>query len=198
MTPLLSVAAALIDSGDRVRFLTGERYRNEVIDTGAEFLPLPADADYDDRDMDAAFPGRQGLSGPAGIRYDMTEIFLKPVPAQLRAVRAALEAERTDAILSESMFAGAAVLSGLPRSERPLLVNLGILPLALAHPDVAPYGLGIPPLRGPLGRLRNALLSTVAQKGIFAPVQRYADEIAFAETGRRLSRFFLDWPAGSD
>lgn len=198
VTPLLSVAAALVEAGDRVRFLTGARYRDDVLAAGAEFLPLPAEADYDDRDMDAAFPGRRGLTGPAGIRYDMTEIFLKPVPAQLRAVRAALDAEPTDAILSESMFAAAAVLTGLPREERPLLINLGILPLALKHPDVAPYGLGIPPMRGPLGRLRNALLSTVAEKGIFAPVQRYADEIAVAETGRGLSRFFLDWPAGSD
>jgi len=198
VAPLLSVAAALVAAGDRVRFLSGARYRDEVLATGAEFLPLPPEADYDDRDMDAAFPGRRGLKGPAGIRYDMIEIFLRPVPAQLRAVREAIAAEPVDAVLAESMFAAAAVLSGLPRSQRPLLVNLGIVPLALAHPDVAPFGLGVKPLPGPLGRLRNALLSLSAQKGVFAPVQRYADEIARTETGRPLSRFFLDWPAGAD
>lgn len=198
VTPLLAVAASLVAAGDRVRFLTGSRYREQVLATGADFLPLPAEADYDDRDMDAAFPGRRGLKGPAGIRYDMIEIFLKPVPAQLRAVREAIAAEPTDAILAESMFAGAAVLSGLPRSQRPLLVNLGILPLALKHPDVAPYGLGVKPIRGPLGRLRNAVLTTAAERGVFAPVQRFADEICRAETGKSLSRFFLDWPAGAD
>lgn len=198
VAPLLAVASSLVAAGDRVRFLTGARYREAVLSTGADFLPLPADADYDDRDMDAAFPGRRGLSGPAGIRYDMIEIFLKPVPAQLRAVREALAAEPADALLAESMFAGAAVLSGLPRGERPLLVNLGIVPLALKHPDVAPFGLGIRPLPGPIGRLRNAVLTTIAEKGVFAPVQRFADGIARAETGRGLSRFFLDWPAGAD
>lgn len=198
VTPLLAVSAALVSAGDRVRFLTGARYRDEVLATGAEFLPLPAEADYDDHDMDAAFPGRRGLTGPAGIRYDMIEIFLRPVPAQLRAVREALAAEPTDAVLAESMFAAAAVLSGVPREERPLLVNLGILPLALKHPDVAPYGLGIAPMRGPLGRLRNAALTAVAEKGVFAPVQRFAQEIAIAETGHELPRFFLDWPAGAD
>src|SRR6478735_11082378 len=100
VTPLLAVAEALVAAGDRVRFLTGARYRDDVTATGAEFLPLPPEADYDDRDMDAAFPGRRGLRGPRGIRYDMIEIFLKPVPAQLRALRAAIEAEPTDAVLA--------------------------------------------------------------------------------------------------
>lgn len=198
VTPLLAVAEALVDAGDRVRFLTGARYRDDVVATGAEFLPLPAEADYDDRDMDAAFPGRRGLKGPRGIRYDMIEIFLKPVPAQLRALRAAIVAEGTDTVLAESMFGAAAVLSGLPRAERPLIVNLGIVPLAMKHPDVAPFGLGIKPMPGAIGRLRNALLAASAEKGVFAPVQKYADAIARAETGRGLDRFFLDWPAGAD
>lgn len=198
VTPLLAVARSLLAVGDRVRFLTGERYREDVVATGADFLPLPAEADFDDRDVDAAFPGRRGLRGPAGIRYDMIEIFLRPVPAQLRAVRAAIAAEPTDALLAESMFAAAAVLTGLPRAERPLIVNLGIVPLALKHPDVAPFGLGIPPRPGALGRLRNALLTVGAEKHVFAPVQRFADTVARAETGRPLPRFFLDWPAGAD
>lgn len=198
VAPLLAVAAALVAAGDRVRFLTGARYREEVLATGAEFLPLPAEADYDDRDLDAAFPGRLGRTGPDGIRYDMIEVFLRPVPAQLRAVREAIAAEPVDAVLAESLFAAAAVLCGIPRSQRPLLVNLGIVPLALAHPDVAPFGLGVKPLPGPVGRLRNALLSLSVRKGVFAPVQRCADEIARAETGRPLPRFFLDWPAGAD
>ncbi|WP_448808521.1 nucleotide disphospho-sugar-binding domain-containing protein [Agromyces bauzanensis] len=198
VTPLLAVAEALVAAGDGVRFLTGTRYRDQVAATGAEFLPLPAEADYDDRDMDASSLGRRGLKGPAGIRHDMIEIFLKPVPAQLRAVRAAIAAEPTDAVLAESMFGAASVLTGMPRAERPLVVNLGIVPLALKHPDVAPFGLGIKPMSGPIGRLRNAVLTAATERGVFAPVQRFADEIARAVTGRGLSRFFLDWPAGAD
>ncbi|WP_010541266.1 nucleotide disphospho-sugar-binding domain-containing protein [Dietzia alimentaria] len=198
VTPLLSIAQSLVGAGDRVRFLTGERYRDEVVGTGADFLPLPPEADYDDRDIDAAFPGRRGLRGPAGVRYDMIEIFLRPVPAQLSAVRAALAAEPTDVILAESMFAAAAVLTGVPREQRPLVVNLGIVPLAVKHPDVAPFGLGIPPRPGMVGRLRNRLLSVGAEQVVFRPIQRYANEIARSEIGRDLPRFFLDWPAGAD
>src|SRR5690348_16556412 len=92
LTPLLAVTRHLVASGHRVRFLTGARYRGAVEAAGAEWLPLPAEADYDDRDMDAAFPGRVGLSGPAGIRYDLREIFLRPGAAQLAAVDAAIAA----------------------------------------------------------------------------------------------------------
>jgi MGT family glycosyltransferase len=96
------------------------------------------------------------------------------------------------------MFAAAAVLTGIPRAERPLVVNLGIVPLSLKHHDVAPFGLGVKPMPGALGRLRNAVLTTVAEKAIFAPVQHFADEIARVETGRPLRGFFLDWPSRAD
>lgn len=198
VTPLLAVGQALIAAGDRVRFLTGARYRAQVEAIGAEFVPLPAESDFDDSDIDAAFPGRRGLRGPAGIRFDMIEIFLKPASAQLRALRAAMASEPTDAVLAESMFAGAALLCALPAAERPLVANLGIVPLALKHPDVAPFGLGVKPMTGPIGRLRNAILTAGAEKVVFAPVQRFADEIAKREIGMPLQRFFLDWPAGAD
>src|SRR5690606_3209191 len=80
VTPLLPVAQTLVDAGHRVRFLTGDRYRDAVEQTGAEYLPLPDGADFDDRRIDEQFPGRVGLTGPAGIRYDMIELFLRPVP----------------------------------------------------------------------------------------------------------------------
>ena len=111
--PLLRVAEELVRNGHRVRFLTGSRYRERVEETGARWLPLSPEADYDDRDMDEAFPGRRGRTGVAGIRWDLREIFLKPAPAQLADIDAALAAEPADAVLAESMFAGAMLLQTL-------------------------------------------------------------------------------------
>ena len=56
----------------------------------AEFLPLPQDADYDDTDLDAAIPQRDGLKGPEGIRYDISNKFSRPSLSQLAAVKEAL------------------------------------------------------------------------------------------------------------
>jgi MGT family glycosyltransferase len=196
VTPLLAVARHLVGEGHRVRFLTGARYRARVEATGATFLPLPREADFDDRDLDTAFPGRVGRTGVAGIRYDLCTVFLAPAGAQLAAVDAAIEAEPVDAVLAETLFAGAAAL--LCRPERPRVVNLGILPMSVRHPDVAPTGLGIRPMRGPFGRLRNAFLTAVSDRIVFAPVQRYAERVFFSATGRAIDGPVLDWTARAD
>ena len=69
---------------------------------------------------------------------------------------AAHAAEPADALLTDPAFAGGAFLLGHPLGERPPLVVCGVIPLMIASRDTAPYGMGLTPLRGPLGRLRNA------------------------------------------
>lgn len=197
VTPLLAVSRALAERGHRVHFLTGERYLERAAATGAATLRLPAEADYDDTDMDVAFPGRVGLTGPAGIRYDMTEIFLRPARAQLVAMDAAVRGLGIDVVLAESLFLGAAFFVSRPGATRPALLNLGIVPLGVKSRDTAPFGLGIPPRPGALGRLRNAALTTVAEKFVFAPVQRAALRVG-EETGTGLGGFVLDWPSLAD
>jgi MGT family glycosyltransferase len=198
VTPLLAVARHLVARGHRVRFLTGARYRGAVEATGSAFVPLPADADYDDTDMDAAFPGRVGLKGPAGIRYDLSTIFLKPGPSQLSAIDAALGSEHTDAVLVESLFIGSVFLLSRPRASRPPVINLGIVPLGLDSVDTAPFGLGVAPRPGFAGRLRNRMLKLVAEKVIFRPVQQQAERMVKETTGTRLTHFFMSSAAMAD
>jgi UDP:flavonoid glycosyltransferase YjiC (YdhE family) len=49
VTPLLSVARHLVARGDRVSFITGARFADVVTATGATHVPLPTEADFDDR-----------------------------------------------------------------------------------------------------------------------------------------------------
>jgi len=196
--PLLAVSRYLVERGHRVRFLTGYRYRGAVEDTGATWLPLPDGADYDDRNMDAAFPGRVGLTGPAGIRYDLEHIFIEPAPLQVAAVDAAVAEERTDALLVESMFIGALPILHRPRTVRPAVVNLGILPLGISSVDTAPFGLGIPPLGGPAGRVRNRLLRVFAEKAVFAPLQKAAGRVVAELEHTHIRSFVLNWPSLAD
>ncbi|WP_037362227.1 glycosyltransferase [Nakamurella lactea] len=198
VSPLLPIARQLVDAGHRVRFLTGARYRAAVQQTGADWLALPPAADYDDRTIDETFPGRVGLTGPAKVRYDMVEIFLRPVPEQAAAVAAAIDAEPTDVVLAESLFLGIMPLLMTPRAQRPAVLNLGIVPLGLISRDTAPFGLGLPPMAGPIGRLRNRLLTILTTRLVFRTAQAFAQQQVRAVTGRAFGDFFLNWMAHAD
>jgi MGT family glycosyltransferase len=198
VTPLLAVSRYLVQQGHRVRFLTGQRYADKVRGTGAEFLALPAAADYDDTDMNVAFPGRVGKTGVAAIRWDVSNIFLAPAPMQIRAVDDAVAQEPVEAILVESMFIGAVGLLSRPRAERPAVVNLGIIPLGVESRDTAPFGLGIPPMPGVLGRVRNSMLAVLTKKVIFGGVQKQAEQMMREATGQKLDGFFMSGASKAD
>ena len=51
VTPLLAVAAGLVERGHRVRFMTGARFADAVARTGSDFIGLPTEADFDDREL---------------------------------------------------------------------------------------------------------------------------------------------------
>lgn len=196
--PLLQIARHLISRGHEVSFLTSLRYADQVTAAGARFVALPAEADINLDDADTAFPERVGLTGPAALRFDMSNLFVRPGAVQLAAVRAEIAASHIDAVLTEPLFVGGALLQRLPQSERPPVVVLGIFPLGARSQDAAPFGLGVTPMAGPMGRLRNALLRTIAERAIFGGIQREADAMARREVGRELGGFVLDWAGRAD
>ncbi|PTU57432.1 glycosyl transferase [Sphaerisporangium cinnabarinum] len=198
VTPLLAVTRALVAHGHEVRFLTGARFAAAVGAAGAEHVPLPAAADFDDRDLAAAFPGRAGRTGLDAIRHDMLEIFVRPGAAQHRAVVDALAARPADVVLVEPLFLGAMALVASPADRRPPVLALGIFPLGLKSDLTAPFGLGVPPARGPLGVLRNRALHRFVEGVAFAAPQRAAQDMVRATGATPSDTFFLGWPADAD
>jgi UDP:flavonoid glycosyltransferase YjiC (YdhE family) len=195
VTPLLAVARHLAERGDRVRFITGSRFAAVVGATGAEHVPLPADADFDDRqDWNETFPGRAALKGTKAVAHDIEHVFVRPGLPQHDAVMAAHAAEPADAVLTDPAFIGGAFLLGHPLGVRPPIVMCGICPLIISSRDTAPFGMGLTPLRGPLGRLRNTLLATITRKVVFPPVERIAEQIFYQLHGRPIPFAVLDWP----
>lgn len=136
VAPLLAVAAGLVERGHRVRFLTGARFSAAVTRTGSSFSALPATADFDDRELSQSVEARRP-PGIRGLRYDVREVFLKPVRAQYDAL-CELIAAPTDAVIVDPGFAGAVLLTAEPRSGRPPVIVAGVLPLTLSSAAVPP------------------------------------------------------------
>ncbi|MFD5466460.1 glycosyltransferase [Kitasatospora sp. NPDC127059] len=186
VSPLLAISADLAARGHEVVFLGGSRFAEAAGRAGVRFAALPADADWDDRDLDASFPGRAELPpGPERIGFDVRHIFLDPVPHQYRALLALLAEFPADVVIADSFVQGALPLAlDRPRAERPALIGVGTTPSMLPSVDTAPFGLALPPLPGEEGRIRNrALQEEMDRRG--EPLQRYAEKV-FAEVGVRL------------
>ncbi|TDE08370.1 glycosyltransferase [Jiangella asiatica] len=195
VTALLPVARHFAGRGDRVRFLTGARFVETVEATGAEHLPLPTEIDFDDRqDFNETFPERAHLKGTKALAHDIEHIFVRPGLAQHDTIMALHEADPADVVLIDPAFLGGAFLLGHPLGVRPPIVMSGFCPLMISSRDTAPSGMGLTPLRGPLGRLRNAALAAITAKAVFGPVERTADQIFHQLHGRPIPFAVLDWP----
>ncbi|MGV0848621.1 glycosyltransferase [Mycolicibacterium phlei] len=191
VAPLLSVARDFADRGDDVRFLTGSAFADRVAATGAEFVPLPAEAERSYRGLNEQFPERARLRGTRALVFDLEHLFAAPAMAQYRALTAALEARAADVVLAEPVFIGATLLLGLPRPARPAVVMCGVLPLMLLSRDIAPYGAGLPPARR-LNRARNTALLALHKR-----ILKRANDILVAYHrqlhGVPMPGWFADW-----
>lgn len=196
VTPLLTVAAQFVARGDDVRFVTGSRFADKVAATGARFVPLPAEADYDERNLTGSFPQRARLKGARAIAFDIEHVFARPARAQYGALVAALAEQPADAVLADPAFVGAAFLLHHRRPERPAVVQCGVLPLCIESRDTAPFGMGLAPARV-LNRTRNAALARVNRRVLRRP---YAliDDLHRAQHGVDMPDTLVDWGRRAD
>ena len=182
LTPVVSVGRGLVDRGHAVTVLTGRRYAGLVSDAGLGFLPLTAEADYDDARLHDWLPDRGRRRGISAGRYDILNLFVRPLAAQYAALRAALADGRYDAVVCEAAFLGVLPLLAVPRRDRLPVVGISTTPLALTSVDTAPFGSGLEPGSSPHTRRRNRFISAVLHGGPLRPVQTALEE-ALASVG---------------
>ena len=193
VAPMLAVAARMSASGHRVRFLAGDRFADAVRDAGAEFVPWPPGAQVDHAEaIAAARAAGDRRAGTAGMVRNVEELFVAPAPDQYRALRAASDAEPTDAVITEFTVVGAAALALSP-DPRPPIITCGILPLGLSSADTAPWGLGILPRDSAAGRLRNRALNIMARHVVLRRPQGQIERFVRETTGAELGGYFMDW-----
>lgn len=198
LAPLTAIGGHLVSRGHRVRMITGGRFAAAVTDAGIDHVPLRGAADIDDRDLDAALPGRRSKRGLAKLRYDIDSFFIATMLPQWEVVQEQFALRRPDVVLCESGFTAAVpiIMSG---ADRPPVISCGVIPLMISSPHTPPFGPGIRYLGGPLGRARNRLLNAVVQKAVFGDQQRHAQQVlGEIIPGATLPVFFMDWQLLAD
>jgi UDP:flavonoid glycosyltransferase YjiC (YdhE family) len=196
LTPLLTLAENFVKRGDDVRVITGSLYAEKVAATGASFIPLPAEADFDDQEFLNRFPERARLKGVKAIAFDIEHIIARPAKPQYDTLVAALAAQPADAVLAEPLFLGAAFLLEHQRPARPPVVMCGVVPIPIESRDTAPFGLGLPPARV-FNRQRNAALAVLDRRILRRPYQ-ILNDLHRDVHGKDMPSTLKDWGRRAD
>jgi UDP:flavonoid glycosyltransferase YjiC (YdhE family) len=191
---LLAIARRLVGDGHQVVFFTTEHYRDRVAATGARFVPLAPECDA--HDLMVVNPDREASSrrGLRGVKEDLRRIFLGPLPGQFTGLTEILSDFAADVIVADTMFLGAFPFALQPRSLRPAVVCIGVLPLAMTSRDTAPFGVALQPGTTALLRLRNATLNWVTEHIVLRDIQQLAQRRLAETDSPPFPGYFIDLP----
>lgn len=182
LAPLVDVGRDLAERGHEITVLTGSKYRELVVGAGLRFVPLPADVDFDDADLQDRLADATAARGIAVVREGIIAMFVRPIPSQYRALTALLATSRFDAVLGEATFTGLAPYLALPRGDRLPVLGIATTPVTLTSVDAAPFGTALSPGHGLVARARNRLLTAAIRPVLTRPLQQAVDTV-LAEVG---------------
>jgi UDP:flavonoid glycosyltransferase YjiC (YdhE family) len=190
--PGLGIARALVQRGHEVVWYTGHRYRAQVERAGARYVGMRAARDFDDRALDAEFPGRAALRGGlAQLKFDMRHLFMDPVPAYMQDLESIVAEQDFHAFVNDVGFLAMNLFCEREGLQQTVY---GISALPFPSRDVAPFGLALPPSAGAVGRLRNRLLNVAFDRLLFRDVNRHYAALRrqIGLPGARTGSFFSD------
>lgn len=160
----LPIAARLVERGHTVHWYAGRVFHDRIAAVGAQPLAYAAADDFGGREIEEHFPQFAGLDGVKVISRAFADVFIGQAAARVADLRPFLAATPVDAMLCDGLMYGVGMLSeltGVPWA------TFGDGPLPVADADTPPFGPAMLPMRGPVGRLRNRVVATIAQRVIF-------------------------------
>lgn len=164
----LSVARRLAARGHAVHVLSDPTVASEVEAAGCHFLPLERAPHQNMRDPDKDIVRDFEAKTPIGQLHRVADaLMFGPAEAYARDTLAAIERVAPDALAVDCMPFGA--LIGAEKSGLPAAVMFHMI-YSAPVPGVTPFGLGLQPARGPLGRWRDraltGLLKLIFRRGL--------------------------------
>ncbi|MBO0678159.1 glycosyltransferase [Mycolicibacterium sp. S2-37] len=190
--PLLNLARGLVDRGDDVTVLTAAKHAATIRAAGARPRALPPQTDIDETRLDEQFPGRSSTTGIQRVDFDITNIFVKPLPHQAAALSEVLADNHFDAVISDAMFFGVLPFVLGDPAARPPILTYSTTPLLISSRDTGPGGLGLPPSSTRYGRMRNRALTALTQRVLLRGSHVAANRLLDRLNTRTLPVFVTD------
>jgi MGT family glycosyltransferase len=174
VTPGLPIARKLIERGNQVWWYTTSKFQKKIESAGATYLPMTLGYDFDDLELDTAFPGRNNLKGIAQLKWDIKHVFADAIIGYTQDLEQFVAEIQPDVMLVDNAFAAAGVIhakTGIPWA------TYSVTPLGISSRDTAPNGLGMLPDTSFIGRMRNRALYALFNNLIFRDVNTYSNQL---------------------
>ena len=163
-------AQRLVERGHTVLWYSGKVFHERLRAVGATPLPYEQAEDFGGLDLADHWPEFANESGVSAITQAFAKVFVGQASARVADLRKIVTDHHVDAMLCDQLMYGVGLVSelegGLPWA------TFGDGPLPYFEADTPPFGPGLLPMRGPVGRFRNRLVSFVARNVLFAQAQR--------------------------
>lgn len=179
--PILRITQALVARGHAVTFIGGSRFADAARAAGARPVPWRGAADYDDRDLEGAFPGRGRFEpGLPQLVHDFHHVFGDAVADQWQVLQEVLTEDGTDgqepALVTNSLVMGAwGFALGAPGRRPGRYVAVGANPLTLGTDENTMLG-AIPPQDGQDQRGANRAFNE-SVRSAFEPARARIEEL---------------------
>lgn len=193
--PMIDIGTGLRELGHDVTLLTGSGFADLARRAGLPVLVLPEDVQIDPPSAAPAVLRRV----PVQLRRfwlgraELDTVFARPLAAEARSLRAALQSDTFDAVLADVTFTGALPLL-LQEGPRPPVLVCNVGPLTLSSADIPPFGMAWQPETGVDYRPMTAVAHRVIMRGS----QRRFDRALRSAGSRPAPVFISDWPRLAD
>ena len=136
---MLAVTQHLKSAGHDVTILTGDVFKDKVIDAGLDFVSLTGIANHDYRRPEDFFPDHRNLRGMDLMIHYFKHVFGDTIPDQYGCIREIMARKSVDLILVDLPYLGTFPLLLGPKNNRPPIVGCGVVPMVMTSTDFAPF-----------------------------------------------------------
>lgn len=173
--PLTGLAVYLQSIGYEVRWYSSSMYADKLKKLGIHHYTFKKALDVTQENLNEVFPERVGMkSQVARLNYDLKHFFILRSTEYLEDITRIHASYPFDLMIADCMFLG------LPLVKHTLnvpVLSMGIIPLSEISRDLPPPGLGMTPSYSLAGKLKQAILRTLATRVLFRKPDRLMKKI---------------------
>lgn len=163
--PLTGLAAHLKRQGHEVCWYTQSVYREKIERLGVRHYPFMKALQYNQYNFEEVFAERSKIKGKvAKLNFDMQECFILRAPEFYHDIELIRKHFPFDVMIADGAFTAIPLVK--ERMKVPVIA-IGVLPLTQSSKDLAPYGLGLMPSKGVLGKAKQAILRYLTDEMLF-------------------------------